>query len=61
MAEIFYADFFWGGQAGGEKGAALHDLQDLVSQPWTEPRLLAVRAQNPNHWTTREFPVAEIF
>ena len=28
----------------------------LVPQPGTEPRSSAVKAQSPNHWTTREFP-----
>ena len=28
----------------------------LVPRRGTEPRPLAVRAQSPNHWTTREFP-----
>ena len=28
----------------------------LLPQPEIQPRPLAVRAQNPNHWTTREFP-----
>ena len=27
----------------------------LVPQPGIEPRLSAVKALNPNHWTTREF------
>ena len=27
----------------------------LVPQPVIEPRSLGVRAQSPNHWTTREF------
>ena len=29
----------------------------LVPQPETEPGPSAVRAQSPNHWTTRELPV----
>ena len=28
----------------------------LVSWPGIEPRPLAVKAQHPNHWTTREVP-----
>ena len=28
----------------------------LVSWPGIEPRPLVVKAQNPNHWTTREIP-----
>ena len=28
----------------------------LVPQPGIEPGPLAVKAQNPNHWTAREFP-----
>ena len=28
----------------------------LVPQPRIEPGPLAVKAQNPNHWTAREFP-----
>ena len=28
----------------------------LVPQPGIKPRSSAVRAQSPNHWTTREFP-----
>ena len=27
-------------------------LQDLSSQPGTEPRTMAVKAPSPNHWTT---------
>ena len=30
-------------------------LVGSVSWPGTEPRTLAVKAQTPNHWTTREF------
>ena len=29
----------------------------LVPQPGIEPRPLAVTAQIPTHWTTREFPL----
>ena len=33
------------------------DLWDLSSpSSGTEPRLLAMKAQSPNDWTTREFP-----
>lgn len=28
----------------------------LVPKPETDPRLCAVKAQSPNHWTTRKFP-----
>ena len=28
----------------------------LIPQPGIKPRPLAVRAQSPNYWTTREFP-----
>ena len=28
----------------------------LIPQPGIEPKLPAVEAQSPNHWTTREFP-----
>ena len=31
----------------------------LVPQPGTEPELLAVKAQSPNHWTAREFPLLQ--
>ena len=31
-------------------------MQILIPQPGIEPKLSAVRAQSPNHWTTREFP-----
>ena len=30
-------------------------LQDLSSQPGTEPGAPAVNMLSPNHWTTREF------
>ena len=33
----------------------------LVPQPGIEPRPLAVTAQSPTHWTTREFPVPPEF
>ena len=29
----------------------------LVPRPGIEPGHLAVKAQSPNHWTAREFPV----
>ena len=29
----------------------------LVPRPGIEPGPLAVRAQSPNHWTAREFPL----
>ena len=29
----------------------------LVPQPGIEPAPLVVKAQSPNHWTAREFPV----
>ena len=29
----------------------------LVSPPGAKPEPLAVKAQSPNHWTTREFPL----
>lgn len=29
----------------------------LVSRTGIEPRPLALKAQNPNYWTTREFPI----
>ena len=35
--------------------AAIHGLQDLSSLTGIEPRPLTVKAQSPNHWTTREF------
>ena len=28
----------------------------LVPPPGIKPRPMAVKAQNPNHWTAREFP-----
>ena len=28
----------------------------LVPQPGIKPKPSAVKVQNPNHWTTREFP-----
>ena len=31
-------------------------LQDLSSQNGDWPRFMTVKAQSPNHWTTREFP-----
>ena len=34
--------------------------QDLSSQIWDRPRPMAVKAQNPNHWTAREFPYISI-
>ena len=33
----------------------------LVPWPGIEPRLLAVKEQNPNHWTIREFPKQNSF
>ena len=33
----------------------------LVPRPGIEPRPSAVRAQSPNHWTTREFPLVALF
>ena len=32
----------------------------LVPQPGMEPVALAVEAQSPNHWTTREFPQSSL-
>ena len=40
--------FFWPCEACGI----------LVPQPGIEPRLLALEAQSPNHWTAREVPVS---
>ena len=34
----------------------LPHMWDLSSQPGIEPVLLALEAQSPNHWTTREAP-----
>ena len=31
-------------------------LQEFSSPPGIEPRPLAMKAWNPNHWTSREFP-----
>ena len=28
----------------------------LVPRPGIEPKAMRVKAQSPNHWTTREFP-----
>ena len=36
--------------------AAIHGLQDLSSLTGIEPRPLTVKAQSPNHWTTKLFP-----
>ena len=36
-------------------------LQDLSSPPEIDPQPLAMRAQSPNHLTTREFPGARFF
>ena len=33
----------------------------LVPQPGIEPMPSAVKAQSPNHWTAREFPVSLYF
>ena len=41
---------------GGEGGRATW-LWDLNSQPGIEPAPSAVKAQSPNHWTAREFPI----
>ena len=48
--------FLWGG--GGMGGMLLcHSAgRILVPPPGIEPGLLAVTAQSPNHWTTRELP-----
>ena len=34
----------------------IHGLQDLSSLTGIEPRPLTVKAQSPNHWTTKQFP-----
>ena len=36
-------------------------MQDLSSPPEIDPQPLAMRAQSPNHLTTREFPGARFF
>ena len=33
----------------------------LVPWPGIKPRFMAVKAQNPNHWTAREVPEKSIF
>ena len=33
----------------------------LVSRPGIEPVPPAVEAWSPNHWTTKEFPLLDIF
>ena len=41
--------------------AALLACGILVSRPGIEPGPPAVRAQSPNHWTAREFPIIQSF
>ena len=41
--------------------AILCGLWDLVPRPGIEPGALAVRAQSPNHWTTKEFLAVALF
>ena len=36
--------------------AKLHGFQDLSSSTRDHTQASAVKAQSPNHWTTREFP-----
>ena len=43
--------FFW---------ATLCSLQDLSSPTRDSTRAVAVKAWNPNHWTTREFPTQTV-
>ena len=38
-----------------------HGLQDQVPQSGIKPVTLAMEAQSPNHWTTREFPNRSCF
>ena len=33
----------------------------LVPQPGIEPRALVVKAQNLNHWTSRDFPQSTFY
>ena len=45
--------YFFGG------GAPCKICRILIPQPETEPGPLAVKVQNPNHWTTWEFPMVD--
>ena len=55
MECAFFSFFFLRGGAAGEGGMS-HSLQDLSSptRDWT--LVMAVKAQSPNHWTTRKVP-----
>ena len=42
-------------------GATPRGLQDLSLQARDQSQGLAVKAQNPNHWTARDFPTLPDF
>ncbi|KAM9030797.1 cyclin-dependent kinase 20-like isoform 4-T9 [Megaptera novaeangliae] len=46
----------WGISSSTLHASALQPPRILAPRPGIEPRPSAVKAQSPNHWTTREFP-----